>query len=241
MSDTNILCDGIQQTLSDQISSFTSGLNGASALFEDMTNFARDFETPLLSDLNGAISGLGNAFNMINNGLSFGSLGDMAICLGLSGVGFNLNGSLSTIPDWLGLSLNNWLTSILDNTVGAGISGLIQAGSSLSNIFNTSDIDHLMSLIGCLEGRCAPSYLSGGLYENTWQVEESLNSVGLNLNGVADYTLIESDWNPDTVQQLSNLTNSYNATQSLLLTSQGYDSSNYENVQRMLSNNRTYG
>ena len=239
-SNTNILCDGIQGVLNDKSSQFNDKIRGAGALFEDMKSLFQNTKTPGLDDINAALSGVGDAFNMINNGINFGKLGDMAICLGLSGVGFNLNGSLSTIPDWLGLSLNKWLNSFLTNTVGSAIANLINLSSSLSNMFPIADIDSLLSLIGCLEGKCNSSYLGNGLYNSGWEVEESLNSVGVDIGGRSDFRLIDNDWNPSTVNGLNNLSSSYNAAQNLLIKAQDYDPELYNIVYKLIQDNNYY-
>lgn len=239
-SDYNILCNGIQSVLNDKSDNLNNRIRGASALFDDMRNLAQGIQTPGLNDINGAISGLGDAFNTINNGISFGKLGDMAVCLGLSGVGFNLNGSLSTIPDWLGGSLNKWLKSILDNTVGSAISNLIQLSSALSNMVPLADIDAMLSLIGCLEGKCNSSYLSGGLYNSGWEVEDSLNKVGLDINGRSDFKLIDNDWNPAAVSGLNNLSSAFNANQNLLAKAQDYDPELYNIGYKLIEDNMYY-
>lgn len=237
----NILCDGIGGVLNQKLGSFNAKIGGASALFEDMTNFAKDIQLPSIKDINNGIDALNDAFGKINSGIKLGKLGDMAICLGLAGVGFKLDGRLSRIPDWLGGSLQGWLKGLLNKTIGGSVGIMIDMGSNLSNIFNVGEIDNLLSLLGCLEGQCAPSYMNKLSHRNGWQVEESLNKSGLNLSGRSDYKLIDNDWDPNTANKLNQLTKTYNNTNNLLLQSQGYRPDIYHDGMRVIKNNRYWG
>lgn len=236
---SNILCDGMIGSLNKELSSLNNAVNAASNLFNNMGYILGTLTLPGASALDQASAALTQAANSMINGINLGPLGNVAKCVGLSGVGWNLNGTLNIIPDWLFNGLSNYLQSLLNNTLGNTMGAVMGMANNLIGMFNLSTIDKILQLIGCLDGQCSSTYSSS--YPSQMSIEERLGGVGLDLNKNVDFqSMSPNTISSDYSSSLNDLAQSNYAVNNLLLTNAGYDSSDYYLNQQILSANTPY-